>query len=538
MFSNSVTSFAGGDAVLDHASVNSEQSRDQLERILASEEFRASRRLTTMLRYLVNQVLAGRGKQLKAYTIAVEAFGCDADFDPQTNPLVRIHAAKLRRALERYYFTEGAQDPVRIDLPKGHYAVRFSPRAASPAQSTVEPPMTRPSIAVLPLVNCSSAEGMDDLAGGLTEELVVGLSRFQDLTVITYPSILRHPQRPHDQKPLHQDLNAGFLLSGSIRQARKTIRVSLELSEAASGIVLWAERFDRILSTRDPFALESEICQRVVAQIAGGYGVIGRTLQREQREGKTSMLTAFEASLAFYHHQNVLSPETHVQALAQLQRVVEEDPNDAVAWAMLAEMYVDAYYWQLPGIERPLDHMMEAARRALALDPQNQYAQCEMAWVNFFRRDLNACIAEAERTVARNPNATHWVGEAGYLMVLAGDWERGLRIINEAKKLNPYHPGWFNFVSYLDHFRRDEYEQALAEAQAFNMPENRKDPILRAAALGQLGRRHEARATVAELSRLETGFGNDPIDFISRFIVCDELRERVIDGLRKAGVGA
>ncbi len=62
----------------------------------------------------------------------------------------------------------------------------------------------------------------------------------------------------------------------------------------------------------------------------------------------------------------------------------------------------------------------------------------------------------------------------------------------------------------------------LAEAQAFNMSDNRKDPILRAVALGQLGRRHEARAAVAELSRLETGFGNDPVDFISRFLVCDE----------------
>ena len=244
------------------------------------------------------------------------------------HPQLRLyHAAKLRRALERYYFTEGAHDSVRIDLPKGHYAVRFSPLAASPAQTTVESPMTRPSIAVLPLVNCSSTEGMDDLAGGLTEELVIGLSRFQYLTVITYPSILRHPQRPRDLQPLHQDLNAGFLLSGSVRQARQTIRISLELSEATSGVVLWAERFDRILSTQDRFTLESEICQRVVAEIAGGYGVIGRALQRGQRERKTSMLTAFEASLAFYHYENVLSPKTHVQALAQLQRVVEEDPN-------------------------------------------------------------------------------------------------------------------------------------------------------------------------------------------------------------------
>ncbi len=75
--------------------------KPQLERILASQEFMASKVLRRFLRYVVEQSLNGQSDGIKQYTVAVEAFGYGADFDPQSNPNVRIHARKLRRALDR-----------------------------------------------------------------------------------------------------------------------------------------------------------------------------------------------------------------------------------------------------------------------------------------------------------------------------------------------------------------------------------------------------------------------------------------------------
>jgi len=105
------------------------QVRAALERVLASADFSASPRLAAFLRFVVEATLDGRAEAIKGYTIAVEALGRPTSFDPQADPIVRVEATRLRRALERYYATQGTEDPVVIDIPKGGYVPRFLPRA-------------------------------------------------------------------------------------------------------------------------------------------------------------------------------------------------------------------------------------------------------------------------------------------------------------------------------------------------------------------------------------------------------------------------
>ncbi len=96
-----------------------------LARVIASDTLRDSSQLTAFLRFVVEAALRGESHQIKAYTIAVEALGRSENFDPQTDPIVRIAAGWLRRALERYYDGDGATDSVVIDIPRGHYVPRF-----------------------------------------------------------------------------------------------------------------------------------------------------------------------------------------------------------------------------------------------------------------------------------------------------------------------------------------------------------------------------------------------------------------------------
>lgn len=108
--------------------------RTALTRILASEPFAASDRLRNLLRYLVEEALAGRGNRLKGYRIAVEVFNRGEEFDADTDPLVRIQAGRLRRALDRYYAGDGDRDAVRISIPKGGYTPVIQPAAPSGAR--------------------------------------------------------------------------------------------------------------------------------------------------------------------------------------------------------------------------------------------------------------------------------------------------------------------------------------------------------------------------------------------------------------------
>lgn len=108
---------------------------DELRRILDSPDFDASARNKDFLRFSVNEWIAGRAGRIKAYAIAVEVFNRDDTFDPQTDPIVRIEASRLRRSLERYYMLGGSDDPLRIDIPKGSYAPAFS-RQTTPIESS------------------------------------------------------------------------------------------------------------------------------------------------------------------------------------------------------------------------------------------------------------------------------------------------------------------------------------------------------------------------------------------------------------------
>src|SRR5262245_15536557 len=99
-----------------------EAIRDELARILNSASFEQSHRRQRFLNYIVTEALEGRADRLKGYSIGVEVFDKPDTFDPATDPLVRVEAARLRDKLREYYATDGRYDPVRIEMPKGAYA--------------------------------------------------------------------------------------------------------------------------------------------------------------------------------------------------------------------------------------------------------------------------------------------------------------------------------------------------------------------------------------------------------------------------------
>src|SRR5260370_31931397 len=91
----------------------------ELEKILASKSFASSEQLRSFLRLTVEQTLRGHGDQIKEYTLGVEVFARGESFDPRTDNIVRAKAGKLRSKLETYYATEGHDEPLLIDYPKG-----------------------------------------------------------------------------------------------------------------------------------------------------------------------------------------------------------------------------------------------------------------------------------------------------------------------------------------------------------------------------------------------------------------------------------
>jgi hypothetical protein len=103
-------------------------ARTQVARILQSKLFRTSEVLCHLFTYLADKSLDGTGDDLKEYTIGLDALGKPASFDPRQESVVRMHTARMRQKLSEFYRTEGADDPVIVDMPKGGFRVTFEPR--------------------------------------------------------------------------------------------------------------------------------------------------------------------------------------------------------------------------------------------------------------------------------------------------------------------------------------------------------------------------------------------------------------------------
>ena len=110
----------------------------QIARLLDSNTLRSSESLRRLLAYLADKAFRGEAEQLKEYTIGVDAFGKPPTYDPRRDAIVRLQIGRLRQKLEIYYRTEGKDDPITIDLPKGHYKLIWASRPVEPAQ--VRPP--------------------------------------------------------------------------------------------------------------------------------------------------------------------------------------------------------------------------------------------------------------------------------------------------------------------------------------------------------------------------------------------------------------
>src|ERR1700757_2025333 len=97
----------------------------QTQRILQSKAFRTSEVQRNLLAYLADKSLAGTADGLKEYTVGLDVFGKPASYDPRQESTVRMHVGRLRQKLADYYRTEGVDDPIIVDLPKGGFKVLF-----------------------------------------------------------------------------------------------------------------------------------------------------------------------------------------------------------------------------------------------------------------------------------------------------------------------------------------------------------------------------------------------------------------------------
>lgn len=519
----------------------------QLKRILASSEFTASKRLSQFLRYVVEQSLNGQSGSIKEYTVAVEALGYGTNFDPQSNPSVRVHARKLRRALDQYYSAQGIEDPVRIDIPKGRYVPVFiDNHAMSEALGVSECPSTvlanssldslKPSIAVIMFDCLNDKAEFGYVATGLTEEIIIALTRFPHFQVVGPLHRRVIQEQTLGTRGIGREYGVRFVLDGTLRTQGQMLRLTVRLADAFSGQHLWGHVLDFKMQDASIMDFENEVVGQVASTIADNYGVIPRVLMKDSFTQHTDSPAVYDAILRYYNHFRVLTQQSQVDATDALKKALEDEPEHALAAAMLGDLIASSFQFGYEDSTSVLERAEELGLKAVALDPNCQPAHFTLGLVYFLRAQRTLFLAEFERAIELNPNNAHYIAAISLHLAMAGEWDRGVKLMDKACLLNPHHPRWHHLVPFMNYYRQGEYDLALIEAQRFNTPEYFWDPLIRGAVLGQLDRRKEGKEAVIELLALVPDFNPRARSLIRRFAYSDENIDMLLEGLRKVGL--
>ncbi len=507
----------------------------QIQRILTSPDGRITPQQSALLKYVVNQTLAGKADRIKGYTIATEVFGRRSDFDQNIDPIVSIQAARLRRALADYYYGAGNQDPLRIDIPKGSYVPEFERRQskatapAAPSRHTGIAVKSRwPAVIVRPLRNLSGDPELDYWGIGLAMELAHELNRYPDIRVMTHQA--GNPEPTIDPGAVQ------FSIDGNVRGDSTKIKISAQLTNTQTRRMVWSESYRFAAATDGLIAFQEDISRSIAVKIAGQHGSVAKTVDSMIAPQKPSDMQVYTAVLRYYEYNLKLTPDTFAAALEALQRAVAIDPECGQAWSMLAHLFADIYALDVPGFEAPLEKAFLFGQNALRLMPDDQRTRIFMAYTHMFRNELAAGLAEAEQALRLGPKTLFMLDGIGYLLTLMGEWERGPALIEDVIRLNPFYAHYVHYATWLNHIRLKSYKEAYQETLKLNRPALFWDHLARAASLGLLGRVDDGGRAVSELLRLKPDFPERGRFLIQCYIKFDEIVDRVIHGLATVGV--
>jgi TolB-like protein/Tfp pilus assembly protein PilF len=390
-------------------------------------------------------------------------------------------------------------------------------------------------VAVLPFKHAGSNEDLKALAGGLTDEVITGLSRFSYLRVIARGSTAKYAGESGDVRAIGKELGARYVMEGSLRQAGNKLRVAVQLVEATTGSHLWAETYERAFIPESVFAIQDDLVPRIVSTIADQHGILPRRISDELRSKNEEDLTPHEAMLRSFSFIQRISPTEHATARRVLERAVERDPNQADAWAMLAIMYDTEFADEYTPRSNPLERATAAAQRAVDLAPTHALGYYALAFTYFFRKDNAGFRAAVDQAITLNPMDGSVLGLLGLLVHHSGEMQRGTQMVEAAMQLNPHYPPVFRAPAFLNAYAQGKYAEALELAVRFNMPGFFHAHALRAAALGQLGQREAGRQAVEELLAVRPEFATSVRRDYGKW--WDEKTvEHLVEGLRKAGL--
>lgn len=473
--------------------------RAALDEVLAWPGIARSTNLGDVLRYVVEKALAGDEASIKAYSIAVDVLGRPPTFDPQTDPIVRVQARRLRTALEQFYASGASQSAVEIHLPLGRYVPEFrraerlvasEELAETPAATaSSEPKRTRrpmgvasaaaigllttlvgvgltvallrwilpptatdPNRVVLPLaptvtvgdfVNLTGDVRLDDTLASFESALSKDLSKFETLNVVSQ--------------------TADYRVTGTLRQDAGSYIVRASITRALSGMVwtatLWQPKGASVEDSLD----------RLAADFASRIGTFSSPLYERARGWLQSQQTlpdnvnGFICTVSLMDWADSLRPDDAERARSCFQNVLRDDAKDALALA--ARAAVDSWLRVEGNLDKRVPGDAEAtvqeADAAVKLAPNSALVNFLAAFPLRETGKLADAVAAVDRSLAINPGDPGTLAFRAYLLWISGQFETGAEAAHKVIAKVSSAPSWYYVVPGYEALRTGDYVTAI-----------------------------------------------------------------------------
>ncbi|RWE44891.1 hypothetical protein [Mesorhizobium sp.] len=585
---------------MQHAPPAAPAVRETLERLLASETFGRSERARKLLRYLVEREQAGEADRLKGFSIAMDVFGKDGDFDPSTDAVVRVQAGRLRELLQQYFANEGVAEPVRIAIPRGGYVPAYElnairlPEPAKPAEQieAVAAPSEHPGdaiaatallapaaapepsvarhlrffwmaiavvIAMLGVLILRQGSGAllagNDLAAtvetaGLTGSIAP--SPASEALPLVYIAVKASGT---DASRVAATLRAGLSGFDTIEFiGRDTVNKADPVTSATSFIFdilpgpdtgditieLQSVATGRVLLSRNLTAADSApttVESRIAGILTSALPGSGTIYSYLEQSGiQTGLTQCLLFNGKYYLDQNA---RTHEAAYRCLENLAENGAKSSLVYSELASLQLEAvndHYAYPP--DATIDKALTFAHRAVQMGPTSPNAHRAYGYIYSRLGNADEALRWMRKAYDLNRYDIAMAAAYGYGLIFAGRYAEGTPILARAVDASSGHPTWWDFGLFAGELMLGDTNKAAIASSSLRTTAT-KSHYLAARLIGAkiAGQDNLARKLLDELNAKFPKFAADPrATFIDRKYPPD-LTERLVGALRAAGLG-
>lgn len=586
---------------MQHATPAAPAVRETLERLLASETFGRSERARKLLRYLVEREQAGEADRLKGFSIAIDVFGKDGDFDSSTDAVVRVQAGRLRELLQHYFANEGIAEPVRIAIPRGGYVPSYElnairlPVGQEPLAAAVAALPGSPDQAALDAVPAAAtASGVTEPGPSLARHLQFFWVAMTLVILMLGVLILRQGSgallASSDPTAVVETAGVTSSIASPSMEALPLVYIAVKATGPEAGRVAASLRaglagFDTIDfigrdadSKRDPSTDPTSFVFDVLPgpmagdvtlelqSVATGRVLLSRSLTAADSAPGTvedriaailSSTVPASGPLYSYIEQNGIqtgltsclilndryyldqSTRTHEAAYRCLDNLAGQGAKSSLVYSELASLTLEAAtdHYAYPP-GATVEQAMSFAHRAIQMGPTSPYAHRAYGYLNSRLGNTEESIRWMRKAYELNPYDLGMAAAYGYGLIFAGKYAEGTPILTHAVETFSGHPTWWDFGLFAGQFMLGDMNKAAIASESLRTTAM-KSHYLAARLIGAkaAGREQLAAKLLDELTTKFPKFAADPRAAFAERKYPADLTDRLVEALRAAGLG-